>query len=124
MGSEKYVTNHDLWLNRIRWKIANKEFRSIDSLTLDCFHYSFGQCGLTQEQQEKLVEFMGDSDHLNSINQAEFCNFFIKNDIAFKLSFAYSKKRDWKYNLMCYIAIRKMNKQIKEILKRRKINND
>jgi len=50
--------NHNIWLNKLRWKTANNEFKKMRELRLDCFRYVFINNGLTQEQQSLLMEFM------------------------------------------------------------------
>lgn len=64
------------------------------------------------------MDFIGDSDHLNSLIITDFCVFFLKNDIDFKLSFHYSSKRKIMYNLSYIFIINDINKKIKKIKKR------
>lgn len=107
--------NHDLWLNKLRWKTAYKEFLGIKSLQMDCYFYEFPDEGLKQEEQEKLIEFMGDSERLNSLRAVDFCNMFLENQIDFSIQFRYCKRRGIKHNFYCFQIVRKINKQLNRI---------
>lgn len=82
-------------------------------MRLDCFRFIFSTEGLSQEQQELLLDFIGDSDHLNSLNPVDFCNMYLKNKIKFQLKFVYSKKRGFKHSYLCYQIVKNINNQLK-----------
>ena len=107
------AVNHDILINKLRWKTVTQEFTGLQELRLDCFRFVFQEGGLNQEQQELLVEFLGNSAHLNSLTPVDFCNMFCTNSITFKLEFAYAKQCGLRYNYQGFRLIRKLNKFLK-----------
>lgn len=110
------MVNHNIWINKVKWKSAMHEFKEMNKVILDCFEYSFiGR--LEYEQQMQLIEFMGDSDKLNSLHVSDFCNFFLDNNIKFVLRFRICKKRSISENFKSFRIVKNANQQIEKIIK-------
>ena len=58
-------------------------------------------------------EFIGDSDHFNRLSVLDFCNYFLNQDIPFKLKFRYCRKRRIRFNLNCYKIVKYLQKELK-----------
>ena len=106
--------NHNSLLTKLRWETVYNGFE-MTCLCLDCFRYKFRECGLTQDEQNKLIDFMGDSDNLNSLTVIDFCNMLLNNNIEFSLEFKYCRKRTIKHNLYSYLLVKKIQNILKEI---------
>ena len=106
------MVNHDIFLTRIRWQTATGEFSQMDSYTTDCFQYVFIK-PLEIEQQNEFMQFIGDSDHFNRLSVLDFCNYFLNQDIPFKLKFRYCRKRRIRFNLNCYKIVMYLQKELK-----------
>lgn len=119
MVNQAIPKNHDIWLNKLRWKTAYKELDSMNELILDCSRFIFIDGIKDFDKQQSLIDFMGDSEHLNSLNVTDFCKFFLKNDIKFKLRFKYIKKRNLAHNIYWFFIIKELNKRLKELLNSR-----
>ena len=63
----------------------------------------------------QLIDFMGNSDRLNSLSTADFCNFFLDKNIEFILKFRYCKERSVSNNYNAYKVIKNINKQLREL---------
>lgn len=107
------MVNHNIWINKVKWKTAMNEFERMNKLILDCFEYSFVG-GLEYKQQMQLIDFMGDSDKLNSLHVSDFCNFFLNKDIKFILKFRFCKKRNILENYKGFRIVKNVNKQMKK----------
>lgn len=105
--------NHNHFLVKMRWKIANKEIKYIKTLKLDCYKFVFIKQGISEEKQQILIDFMNDSDTLNSLQPSDFCNMFINEKIPFELKFCWCDKRGFMHNLKSLINVIGINKQLK-----------
>lgn len=105
--------DHNSLLTKLRWETVYNGF-GMTYLCLDCFYFKFRHCGLTQDEQIKLMDFMGDSDNLNSLTVIDFCNMLLNNNIEFSLKFKYCRKRTIKHNLCSYMIIKNCNKQMRK----------
>lgn len=105
--------NHSHFLVKMRWKIANKEIKYIKTLILDCYKFVFLEKGINEDKQQILIDFMNDSDTLNSLKPSDFCNMFISEQIPFELKFRWCNKRGFMYNLKSLINVMGINKQLK-----------
>lgn len=108
------MVNHDTFLTRIRWKTATGEFSEMNTFITDCFKYDFIE-PLKIEQQNNFIQFIGDSDHLNSLSVLDFCNYFLNQNIAFKLKFKYCREKEVGFNLSCYKIVKYLQKELKNI---------
>lgn len=108
------MINHDIFLTRLKWQTAMGEFSEMNSFAADCFKYDFIK-PLKSEQQNNFIQFIGDSDHFNSLSALDFCNYFLNQNIPFKLKFRYCRKRKIGFNLNCYKIVRCMQKELKNI---------
>lgn len=108
------MVNHDIFLTRLRWQTATGEFSKMNSFITDCFQYVFVK-PLEGEQQNDFMLFIGDSDHFNSLSVLDFCNYFLNQNIPFKLKFRYCKKREVQFNLKCYKIVKYLQKELKNI---------
>lgn len=114
--SQMKTTDHNEFLTKLRWKVANQEFKAMQGLRLDCFYFRFIGGGLNPEQQALLVEFMGDTEHFNELTPIDFSLMFLDNSIAFEVLFMYTKKRGILFNFRCYYTIKRLNKQLKHLI--------
>lgn len=108
------MINHDIFLTRLRWQTATGEFSEMNSFITDCFEYDFIK-PLESEQQNDFMKFIGDSDNFNSLSVLDFCNYFLKQNIPFKLKFRYCRKREVWFNLNCYKIAKYLQKELKSI---------
>lgn len=113
---EEYDVNHDVFLTRARWKILDDNAVTWKVFSTDSFVYEFNEC-LSKENQQLLLDYMEDSDHVNSLTPVDFCNFFLHYNIDFKFKYRYCKHRSLYMNFLSLRIVWSINKKLKKLKK-------
>lgn len=108
------MSNHDTFLTRLRWDTTYENFTDMTSFRTDCIIYEF-KSPLSKEEQSMFVEFLGNSDQLNTIMPDEFCNFFLKHRIEFDIKFRYEFNLSFKQNYWYLKTIRILKRVLKRM---------
>ncbi len=108
------MVNHENFITKLRFNIATEEYTNIKEISTDCFVYKFGN-PLKKKDMELLIEFMHDSNTLNSKDPVDFCEFFIKNNISFKLKWKPCKRLSLKANMIELFIVFKLDKAVEKI---------
>lgn len=103
--------NHTRFLEELRISTLTGNFKDMSKLTLDCFCFKF-KTPLSSEEQLKLGDFMGTSDNVNNLSPMDFCDFYLQNNISFKLSYIYSKNRTKEDNFYCALLVQAINEEL------------
>ena len=105
---------NDMWLNRIKIQLNADDNKKMISLRLSCFLFVFKRT-LTSEEQNKILAFMKNGKHMESLDLPDYFEFFDKNDIPFVLKFKYNKKYPMAYNRSCRKRAKQLRKQRNEM---------
>jgi hypothetical protein len=108
------MADHDIFLNRLRWKTVYGEFDGMTIFSTDCITYKFRR-PLTREEQMDFISFLGDSEHMNTLSPVDFCNFFLKNKIPFSLKFKYIKDLSIKDNYRYAKIIKALQQELRKL---------
>jgi hypothetical protein len=105
---------NDMWLNRIKIQLNADDNKKMVSLRLSCFLFVFKRT-LTPEEQNKILAFMKNGKHMESLDLPDYFEFFDKNNIPFVLKFKHNKKYPIGYNRSCRKRVKQLRKQRKEM---------
>lgn len=108
------MKNHNNLLTKLRYQTATRMFNDMTQFATDCICYAFAK-PLSYEEQNDFVEFLGDSDHLNSLSPVDFCNYLLHNHIEFTLKFRFFPKIGLKRNYQYYKIIQILRRRLKEL---------
>lgn len=108
------MANHDSFLTKLKWQTTNKQFNEMTEFGTDCICYVFDK-PLSYEEQNDFISFVKDSDNLNQLSPIDFCNYFLRNNIAFQLKYRYVKQLSLMQNYQYYKIIRMIRKQLKNL---------
>jgi len=99
-------------INKVKWKIANKEFTQ-----LNMFSYAFFTFRFRMTEQFLMEEFM-ELVSVNGIPEVvDICNFLIQHNVYFKLKFHYMRDLDKNLNLKMKRHAKELNQQYREHLR-------
>lgn len=104
--------------NKLRWQVYNKNFKSIKKFEYSYFTFKFLLD--SQKQQEEFTEFVCSKDDLMPW---ELGNFFIQQNIKFKIRFRYLKNFSLKRNSIMYRTVKNIQWQLYKIYIKQFINN-
>jgi hypothetical protein len=88
---------------KLKWQVYNKNFEQIKRFEYSAFSFKFNIA--TQDLQEEFVEFLCKEDESKDIMPWEICNFFLKRNIKYSLSFKYMKKAGLQLNYTLFKTV-------------------
>lgn len=108
------MKDHNILLNRLKWKAANKDFTDMEKFATDSIVYVFAK-PLNYDELNGFMDFIGNSDHLNHLTPVDFCNYFLRQHIKFTIKFRYVRQIGLRQNYRYYKIIRILRKKLKNI---------
>lgn len=108
------IKDHNIFLTRLRWRSANKDFTDMEKFATDSIVYVFTK-PLSYDEQNGFMGFIGDSEHLNHLTPVDFCNYFLCKHIKFTIKFRYVKKIGLRQNYRYYKVIKLLQRKLKNI---------
>ncbi len=107
---------------KLRWKVYNKEFKQLNEFEYSCFKFKFNI--QSQKLQEQFVELICTD---KTLMPWDLGNFFLQNNIKFKIKFRYVKGLGFKGNYVLFKTVKWMQKEqlkifIKEFISNYKFN--
>lgn len=103
--------NFNMFLNRLRWDTVYDKFEEMSRFKIDAIQYAF-KYPLSKSEQMDFIEFIGDSDHLNSLTPVDFCNFLLNRKIEFTVTFCYTRRLSFKKNMSCRNIVKMLNNKL------------
>lgn len=105
------MSKHDynILLHRLRWQTQMDNFVGLETFEIDCICFQMAK-PMTKQQQLDFFEFLGDSDHLNGLPPAAFCDYLDSHGIEWTVSFKYILKLPIRKNFRYWNIVRKLKK--------------
>lgn len=107
------MPDNDIFLNKLRWQSANKNFTDMQKFATDSIVYIFAK-PLSYNEQNDFINFIGNSEHLNHLTPVDFCNYFRHKKIKFTIKFQYVKNIGLRQNYQYYKIIRILRRELKK----------